>query len=185
MLLGGAIGLPIPEDIPLVLGGVLLHQNNAELAILFPVLYSGIVLGDIIVYAIGWWLGPKIFNLWPFKRIISPERADKLNNKLNKHGIWVIFLARHLFYVRTATFLSCGLFKMKFSRFILCDMIAALVSCSLMLSLGYFISENVSFITGLTNKTKPIPLLIFIVVCLFIARLIRKKREQGLSLEKV
>lgn len=183
MLLGGSIGLPIPEDVPLVIGGVLLHQDKADLRILFPVLYVGIILGDIIVYGLGRWLGPKLFNMWPFKRVISEERATKLNNKLNKHGIWVIFLARHLFYVRTATFLSCGLFRMSFSRFIICDMFAALVSCSIMLAFGYFISDNISFITGLTNKSKPIPLLIFIVVCLFIARFFRKKREEGLNLD--
>lgn len=183
MLLGGAIGLPIPEDLPLVFSGMFLHQERVDLKILFPVVYIGIVIGDLIIYWIGRVLGPKLFSFKIINRIVTEDRARRISKKLEKHGIWVIFVARHLFYLRTATFLSCGVFQMQFLKFFICDAIAALFSSALMITFGYFISENIAFLTGITDKTNPVPLLIFVIICLLVARFYRKKKEEGLNLD--
>jgi membrane protein DedA with SNARE-associated domain len=46
ILLAAGFGLPLPEDIPLVMGGVLVHRGQADLATMIVVGYLGIIVGD-------------------------------------------------------------------------------------------------------------------------------------------
>ena len=47
-LLAGAFGLPIPEDIPLIAAGVLIHEKETMLLPTFIICYIGIILGAYI-----------------------------------------------------------------------------------------------------------------------------------------
>ena len=141
-LVGGAFGAPIPEDLPLVVGGVLVNRGSANAQLLFLVCYTAIVIGDLIIFLIGRRFGPTLFSKpWVQKRM-PPARIRKMKLDLEKRSLLMIFLARHLFYLRTITFLTCGAVKMRFQRFIVADMCAALVSVPIMLSLGYFAAEH-------------------------------------------
>lgn len=154
-LMGGALGLPIPEDIPLIIAGVVAHQGNADVYLLFLVCYAAIVLGDVVIFMIGRRLGPTLFNKAWFKSRVSTQRIKGVRFNLERRSLLMIFIARHLFYLRTVTFLVCGAVRMDFARFLVADMIAALVSVPLMMFLGYMGSEHfdavMSFIISMKN----------------------------------
>ena len=73
-----------------------------------PVTPQTIILGDILIFAIGTKFGNRILQKGWFKRQISESQIQSLKSRLEKRSILMIFLARHLFYLRTATFLICG-----------------------------------------------------------------------------
>jgi len=175
MLIGGALGLPIPEDVPLILGGVLAHQGRCSLDLTILVAYIGTILGDLIIFSIGYKFGPTLYRWKSFRRYITPNRADRINRRLSKHSLWMIFIARHLFYLRTATFLTCGLFRMSVRRFILADLIAAAISVPLMVSLGYWLSENFDLLTKIINQTKLISLVLAALILAILAVLVRRR----------
>lgn len=153
-LMGGAIGLPIPEDLTLFLGGILAHRGSADPRLVLLVCYLGSVLGDILIFFAGRRLGKNLNDKEWFKSRVNPIRFQQIKLGLEKRSFLMIFVARHLFYLRTVTFLTCGAVRMSFGRFILADAVSALVSVPLMVGLGYLGSENYDRIVEVLRKTK-------------------------------
>ncbi|MCI5065104.1 DedA family protein, partial [bacterium] len=73
-LMGGALGLPIPEDIPLIAAGIFAERGSANVYILFLVCYSAVVIGDLIIFSMGRHFGANLFSKPWFKRSLSPRR---------------------------------------------------------------------------------------------------------------
>ena len=153
-LLGGAIGLPIPEDAPLIVAGYLMHRGDVALQPVFIVCYSAIILGDIIIFWVGRKFGTALFRRPWFQTRKTQHRIKKIKIRLERQGFLMIFVARHLFYLRTITFLTCGAVRMRFRAFIIADLIAALVSVPLVLWLGYVFAENSERLYALIAKAQ-------------------------------
>ncbi len=141
LLISGAFGFP-PEDATVIFAGILANRGQGDLIIIGLICYFGAIAGDCIIYFGGRWFGNALFQKKWFQSRISPGKLSKIRKSLEKRSIFMIFLARHLFYMRTATFLACGSVKMRFHIFLLSDALAGLVSVPLMLLLGLFASEH-------------------------------------------
>ena len=169
LLMGGAIGLPIPEDLPLILGGFFAQAGKGRLSAIAIVCYSAIILGDMVIYSVGRVLGPALFNKRWFKTRVSAERMTSVKVGLEKRSLLMIFIARHLFYLRTVTFLTCGAVRMSIARFLIADAVAALVSVPIMLSIGYLASEHYENVIGWFGKVKTaslwVGLLVLVTYC--------------------
>lgn len=179
LLLGGAIGLPIPEDIPLILAGILAQNGNAELQLLFIVCYAAILLGDLFIYAVGRQFGPALYTKRWFRSRFSFSKIKGIQRSLEKRGLLMIFIARHLFYLRTVTFLVCGAVRMDFKKFIVADALAALISAPIMIGLGYMGAENYDAITSGVAKAKHIAVFAGIILLLiFLFWFLKKKAKE-------
>lgn len=179
LLLSGAVGLPIPEDVPLIIAGVLVQRGNADLTLAFLVCYGAILLGDVLIFALGYKIGPKLFQTRFFKAKFTPELVGKITSGLERHALVMIFLARHLFYLRSATFLTCGAFRMNFLRFLAADAVAALISAPLMMGLGFLASEHLPALFEIMGRAKTASLIIGITgFGLFVAIYLQQRRRQ-------
>lgn len=167
-LLGGAVGLPIPEDLPLIFAGKTLADGSANVTLMFLVCYCAIVLGDTIIFLFGYWSGQKIFTSRFFRSRFSDEQVRAINKRLERHSLLMIFLARHLFYVRTLTFLSCGAFRMRISKFLIADALAALISAPLMMSVGYLSADYLNAAFEIMADLKTASLYIVLVGLFFV-----------------
>lgn len=184
LLIGGGIGLPIPEDLPLVLGGIVLHRGNVSPGWLIMICYIGVMIGDLVIFFVGRRLGPSLFEKPWFKAKVSSRRLKVMRLRLEKRSLPMIFVARHLFYLRTATFLTCGAVGMKFSRFLLADLLAAAVSVPLMVWLGYKFSVNYEDLLAIINSAKNWSLLLIpvaVIVAIYIWRRSRRKKPSETS----
>jgi membrane protein DedA with SNARE-associated domain len=179
MLMGGAIGLPIPEDLPLIAGGILIQLGKTTPETVFIVCYSGIIIGDVLIYSFGRWLGPSVFRRKPFQTPRARYRIKRIRLGMERRSVLMIFVARHLFYLRTLTFLSCGALRMRFSTFLAADAIAALVSAPLMLALGYFASEHFDTAVGWLHQAKIYS--VFIGIGIAIGAYILYRRSRALE----
>lgn len=177
LLLGSTIGFP-PEDLVLIFAGVIAHRGNGQLAIIFLVCYLGILVGDLIIFSIGRRLGPKLFEKPWFKKRIHPSKISKVRVSLERRSLAMIFLARHLLYLRTVTFITCGAVKMGFGRFLIADAVAALISAPLMMGLGFVLSENADVALGFVETTKSI-LLLLLAITAFLALYIRRRMRRA------
>jgi membrane protein DedA with SNARE-associated domain len=160
LLLGGAVGLPIPEDIPVILAGILAYRGNAQPEILLLVCYVAIVSGDVFIFWVGRKFGNKLFKQPWFKARMPLARVREIRKRLERRRFITIFVARHLFYLRTITFLICGAVKMRFALFLVADMIAALISVPIMFGLGYLAAEHYSALMSGVEQAKHISLLV-------------------------
>lgn len=185
-LLGGAFGLPVPEDLALITAGVLVHLEKAEPWLMLAVCYFGIVLGDLIIFRIGWMAGPALFRQRWVKRYMNSKKLHSIRVGLERKTFVTIVLARHLFYLRTATFLVCGSVRMSFSRFFLADAIAALITAPLMLGIGYVGAQNYDLLVGYVKQVKAALLAggVIFLAFVIISFLRRRKRLEQEALEE-
>ena len=177
LLLSGALGFP-PEDLTLILSGICYHQGKGQLPVLFALCYIGTILGDLFIYGVGRWFGKALFAKPWFQRRVRPGRIKIMRSGLERRGLSMIFIARHLFYLRTLTFLSCGALKMKFAKFLFADCLSALVSVPLMLFLGYQASDAAFHLIGQAKLLSLLVILAAFFIILFILFMRRRANEE-------
>lgn len=147
LLILGGMGFPIPEDIPILLGGVAAAKSIVSCQSIFIVSYLGVILADQIVFLIGRLFGTRLLAAGtksPFFPSITPERVIEVREGLRKRRLLVIFISRHLFPIRSVTFITAGALKIPFWEFLFADALAALVSVSAILWLGYILGNTLT-----------------------------------------
>ena len=138
ILLLCGLGLPIPEDVSLILGGFLAYQGKADLWLMMLTGYVGIILGDSLVFFIGRKFGLKIVTSGGFfARLFTPEKRARVEGLFAKHGEKIVMIARFLPGVRAVTYFTAGSVRMKYSHFLFFDSVASLVSAPVFIYLGY------------------------------------------------
>lgn len=147
VLIACGFGVPIPEDITLVTGGVIsgLGQANAHMMVLVGML--GVLAGDGLMFVAGRVWGHRILDFKPVARVMTPKRYAQVQEKFDKYGNWVLFVARFLPGLRTAVFVTAGISrKVSYLRFILMDGLAALISVPVWVYLGSYGAENIDWL---------------------------------------
>lgn len=194
VLLAAGFGLPLPEDIPLVMGGVLVHRGQANLWVMILIGYLGIIVGDSIMFGLGRRFGSKVGAVAHpapgfFARIVTPEKRARVEGMFKRHGEKIVMLARFLPGVRTVTYFTAGSVGMRYSHFLLYDSIAALASAPLFVLLGYYFGADIEALLAriASGERKVITVLIVLVAGTLIFnrwRARRAKRAGVLALEK-
>ncbi|HEZ0817762.1 TPA: DedA family protein [Neisseria meningitidis] len=140
-------GVPIPEDLTLVTGGVISGMGYTNPHIMFAVGMLGVLAGDGIMFAAGRIWGQKILKFKPIARIMTPKRYEQVQEKFDKYGNWVLFVARFLPGLRTAVFVTAGISrKVSYLRFIIMDGLAALISVPIWIYLGEYGAHNIDWL---------------------------------------
>lgn len=136
-------GLPLPEDITLVAGGVIAGLGYANVHTMFALAMFGVLLGDCAIFLLGHHYGARILQ-WRFvARVLTPERYVKVQEKFDQYGNRMLFFARFLPGMRTTVYLTAGTtHRVSFLRFLLIDTMAALISVPIWVYLGYFGADN-------------------------------------------
>lgn len=176
-LMAGSIGIPAPEDLTLIAAGVLSSLEQVNTLAMALTCYLGLILGDVVIYRIGWIAGPTLFRKKWFRRHISTKRLEVMRNNLHKRTMLTILIARHLFYIRTATFLMCGAVRISFSRFLVMDAVAALITTPLMMGIGYAFAHHYETITRWVRDLKFVLVGLGIITALFLYRRYKRGKD--------
>lgn len=140
-------GVPIPEDLTLVTGGVISGMDYTNPHMMFAVGMLGVLVGDGVMFAAGRIWGQKILRFKPIARIMTPKRYAQVQEKFDKYGNWVLFVARFLPGLRTAVFVTAGISrKVSYLRFIIMDGLAALISVPIWIYLGEYGAHNIDWL---------------------------------------
>jgi membrane protein DedA with SNARE-associated domain len=136
-------GLPLPEDITLVAGGVIAGLGYANVHAMFALAMFGVLLGDAGIFLLGHNYGARILQ-WRFvARVLTPSRYAMVQEKFARYGNRMLFFARFLPGMRTTIYLTAGTtHRVSFLRFLLIDTLAALISVPFWVYLGYFGADN-------------------------------------------
>lgn len=143
VLLACGFGVPIPEDVSLVAGGIIAGLGYADVKVMCAVGLAGVLLGDTVVFLIGRHFGTRVLKLRWVAHLLTPRRYAQVQAKFERYGSRLMFVARFLPGLRTAVFLSAGMSqRVSFARFFLLDGFAALISVPVWIGLGYVGAEN-------------------------------------------
>ncbi|WP_164018207.1 DedA family protein [Pyxidicoccus trucidator] len=142
ILVACGLGVPLPEDISLILGGFLAHKGAASLPVMMAVGFAGILVGDSLIFFAGRRLGGKLGRDEGkaggfFARIVTPEKRARVEGLFEKHGQKIVCIARFMPGVRAVTYFTAGSVGMSYWRFIFWDGLAALLSAPVFVWLGF------------------------------------------------
>lgn len=148
-------GLPIPEDITLVAGGVISGLGEANLYIMIVVGLAGVILGDGLMFSAGYFLGPKILKFRWINKLLTPKRYIKVQQKFDRYGNSVIFVARFLPGLRTPIYITAGMSKkISYLKFFIMDGVAALISVPAWIIVGHYSAANRELLLSIIKNFK-------------------------------
>jgi membrane protein DedA with SNARE-associated domain len=142
VLFACGLGLPVPEDIPLVIAGVFVANGKMNLAVAAICAWCGIVGGDVVLYHLGKHFGLEVKRIPVIGRHLSEKRIDYVHRMFERWGVGVIAVGRMFAGIRGTMVVVAGTIRFTFWKFLLADGLAALVSGGLFLMLGYWFGSN-------------------------------------------
>lgn len=144
LLLLAGFNVPVSEDALLFINAILAAKNPDQKYLLFAGVFAGAYISDLICYWLGRTLGPGLWKIRFFAKMVDPEQVNKLSGFYNKYGMLTLIIGRFIpFGVRNGLFLTAGLSKMDFKKFALADLIAATITCSLFFTLYFHFGSSV------------------------------------------
>lgn len=160
-------GIPIPEDITLVAGGVISGLGYTNVHIMFAVGLAGVLVGDGIIFLLGKFYGQRILRFKLVARLMPPKRYAQVQQKFDKYGNYVLFVARFLPGLRTPIFLTAGMSgRISFWQWLAMDGFAALISVPIWVYLGNFGAENKDW---LIQKVQQFQNVLFVLIGIAVA----------------
>ena len=177
LMLAG-LNVPISEDLMIIISAVLASSVIPEnTLLLFGSVFLGAYLSDWMVYWIGRKLGIKLYKFKWFKRTIPIRKIAKVKLFYKKYGFYTLLIGRFIpFGIRNCLFLTAGLSKMKFSKFIISDGIACFTSNVVLFSIAFSASKNYKSLISYLKKLNLLIFAIFILTIIFFIWYYKKKK---------
>jgi len=128
----------LPGDSLLFAAGTFAAIGSLSLPTLLLVFFFAAVIGDSLNYEIGKKVGTTIRPGTLMGKMINQEKMNKAEAFFNKHGGKTIVIARFMPFIRTFIPFVAGASRMKYSYFLMYNIVGAALwvgSCTL---LGYF-----------------------------------------------
>jgi membrane protein DedA with SNARE-associated domain len=142
ILFFGGLGAPIPEELPVLAAGALAHEGYMRWWIALPVCLLGVLVGDSVLYWVGHHWGERILEWSIVRRVLTASRERALIGAYRRHAVKTVFTARHVMGVRAAAFLTAGIARVPFWKFLLADSAAALIGVPLGFALAYYFTDQ-------------------------------------------
>lgn len=145
-LASAGFGVPIPEDVVLLSGGVLAHRGITQPWLTLLVCAAGVVLADFTLFTIVRRIGPAAFARPQVARVLSPARRARIEALFERFGGLVILVGRHLPGLRGPIFGIAAVHGMPRMRFMLWDILGLCFSAPLVFGLGFLFSDRLDLV---------------------------------------
>ena len=155
---GLLIGFFLPGDSLLFTAGFLASQNILSLPILLVTCFTAAVLGDNVGYAFGHRVGKRLFQKED-SLIFHKNNVLKAQAYYEKYGAKTIVIARFMPVVRTFAPIVAGIGSMRYSVFVVYNLIGGALWATGLNLTGYFLGHA---IPNVDRYLLPIVLLIIL-----------------------
>jgi membrane protein DedA with SNARE-associated domain len=164
-IIATGLGFPMPEELPIVVGGALAGSGHAVWWIMLPTCIVGVIIGDSCLYFIGRWWGPRLLQSpWVQKHVLPPERVRRIEKNFQDYGVRILLFARLTPGIRAPIFLTAGVTRLSVARFVLADAIYAVPGVSLLFFLGFWFTDRmVAVVQQDVEMVKSIIILVVLV----------------------
>lgn len=144
LLFACGLGLPLPEDIPLVISGALIARGAMHWTPAAICAWCGIIGGDIMLYSFGRRFGLEITRVPLIGKHVTRQRIERVEKMFEQYGVGVVFIGRMFAGVRGAIVVCAGAIRFNFLTFIVADGLGAVVSGGTFLLVGHWLGANLT-----------------------------------------
>lgn len=127
----------LPGDSLLFAAGAIASLGGLNPLYLFLALTIAAIVGDTVNYAVGHYMGPKVFQR-ESSRFFKKEYLEKTHAFYEKHGGKTVIIARFVPIIRTFAPFVAGIGSMSYSRFLLYNVTGAVLWVGIFVSGGYY-----------------------------------------------
>jgi membrane-associated protein len=130
----------LPGDSILFVAGAATASSSLSVHILVVVLIAAAILGDSTNYAIGRFVGPKVFahagqkGIW---RLVRKSHLERTHDFFEKYGAVAIIIGRFVPIVRTFAPFLAGVGEMSYPKFLSYNIIGGIVWITLLVYAGH------------------------------------------------
>jgi membrane protein DedA with SNARE-associated domain len=118
------------------------YQSPMPWWFLLPVCILGVVISDGLLYGIGRFWGLKVIKIRWMRRLLPPDRLERIELNFQKYGVLILLFARVLPGIRSPIFLTAGIMRLPIKKFVLADGIYAIPGVSLLFFLSYMLMDQ-------------------------------------------
>lgn len=182
VLVACGFGLPIPEDITLIAGGVIcgLASQVLSVNIMLAIALLGVLAGDGAMFMLGRIVGPRVKTLPILRSIFTEKIYKKMQDKVHRYGNRILFVSRFLPGLRAPIFITAGISrKVPYWKFLLMDGSAALISVPIWVYAGYYFAHDLDLLISWVKKSEHFVIgavVVFVLICFIYSR-IKKSKE--------
>jgi membrane-associated protein len=145
------LGLVLPGELALLLGGVLAQQDRVPLAAAMAVGTAGALAGDTVGYWVGRRWGPRLLGSRLGRRV-GPARLHKVESLLLRSGRWALVVGRGTAGARVVLPGLAGMLGLRYRTFALWTGAAATVWAVAHVLLGYLAGTGWHHVHHLTGR---------------------------------
>ena len=131
------IGLVLPGETALLLGGVLASQGRMSLPVLLAVAVVAAIAGDSVGYEVGRRFGPAL-KAGRLGRMIGDQRWARAEAYVSRRGGSAVFLGRWVGLLRALVPAVAGMVRMPYRRFLVYNLAGGTIWSVTVVLLGYF-----------------------------------------------
>lgn len=152
VLLLCGMGLPLPEEIPVLTAGVLANSGHLRPGWALGTCLFGIMAGDSFIYYLGRRWGPRVLEHRLARKLLNTDRQQKIMKYFDRYGARIIFVARFLPGIRAPLFMTVGMMRVPYWLFFAMNGSAALLSIPLCFWIGYYFTDKMEEILNLRDR---------------------------------
>jgi len=179
------LGLPLPEDVALLAGGYLAHQGVTRYPITLGVCLIGVVTGDTSLFFLGRRFGSGVVRYFGLGSPSLQGRIAHWQEFMRRYGHRAIFYGRFLAGLRALIYLSAGTLGVPPSRFFFYDVLGAVISVPIVVSLGYLFGHEIEVVLRyIGGAERVVGLVAALSIMVYAMRLIMPRHSTATPYEK-
>jgi undecaprenyl-diphosphatase len=181
---GAGIGLLVPGETAIIVGGVVAGQGQIDVILLIAIAWATAVAGDLTSFYVGRRLG-RAFLVKHGPRVkIDEHRIEQVEAFYAKHGGKAVFLGRFVGLVRAVSPFVAGSSGMRTRRFLPYDVLAAGIMVTAFSLLGYLFWRSLDRVLKIARQgTFALGTVITVVVVVVVAVRWLRREENREKLE--
>ena len=141
MVLEGA-SLPIPSEVIAPIAGYLAAKGVFNFYIAALAILAGNMVGVVIDYIIGYFIGKDVVYKHLHLFHISKEQIDAFDSWFNRNGGFAVFVSRMIPVLRGLISFPAGFARMPFKKFFLYSLVGSAIWDILLMLFGYYLLSS-------------------------------------------
>lgn len=170
---------PIPGDSVVIFGAYLVGLGKIEFLPSLMITTIGSVTGFMTFYAIGRYGGREYFENKKFKWF-DKNRMDKVEDWIQKKGLWIILTNRFLAGTRSVVSIFAGFARLGWIKVTVLAFISSLVWNGILITAGYYAGKNWSYVESMLQNYN-IFISVIIVLAISAGVILYKRRKSAVQ----